>query len=189
MAGRLAALVLVALLVPAETTLGQTGTAQSSVATNAPSMVSVYVASPLGFDESTKLFMNQVLVPLIKRAGVNAINPWDANSQIDAQISAAKKIEDLNARRKAWAGVTQQLGRANAVAIENADGIVAVLDGVDVDSGTASEIGYGAALGKWIIGYRGDFRRTGEDETSDVNLQVEYFIRKNGGVLVHNLRE
>ena len=34
--------------------------------------------------------------------------------------------------------------------------VVAVLDGADVDSGTAAEIGYAFARGKLIVGYRGD---------------------------------
>jgi nucleoside 2-deoxyribosyltransferase len=85
--------------------------------------------------------------------------------------------------------VIDLLGENNAQDIRKADGVVAVLDGVDVDSGTAAEIGYATALGKWVIGYRSDFRRTGEDETSEVNLQVEFFIRKSGGVIVHTLPE
>ena len=54
------------------------------------------------------------------------------------------------------------IGGNNETAIKSAFGIFAVLDGTDVDSGTASEIGYGAAKGKIIVGYRGDFRMTGD---------------------------
>lgn len=57
-------------------------------------------------------------------------------------------------------------------------GVVAVLDGVDLDSGTTAEIGYATGPGKWVIGYRCDFRRTGEDVASQVNLRVEFFIVK-----------
>jgi nucleoside 2-deoxyribosyltransferase len=74
-------------------------------------------------------------------------------------------------------------------AIEAADGLVAVLDGTDVDSGTASEIGYGSALGKQIIGYRSDSRLSADNESLVVNLQVEYFIRRNGGTIVRKLDE
>jgi nucleoside 2-deoxyribosyltransferase len=41
-----------------------------------------------------------------------------------------------------------RLGGDNARAIEQSQVVVAVLDGPDVDSGTASEVGYAAALGK-----------------------------------------
>ncbi|MCX5895687.1 MAG: nucleoside 2-deoxyribosyltransferase [Proteobacteria bacterium] len=74
-------------------------------------------------------------------------------------------------------------------AIEKANGVVAVLDGVDVDSGTASEIGCACARGKPILGFRSDFRLTGDNESCTVNVQVEYFIEKSGGKVVTNLSE
>ncbi len=54
--------------------------------------------------------------------------------------------------------------------VDSSDLVVAVLDGVDVDSGTAWEIGYAYAKGKPVIGLRTDFR-----ELSDgiVNLMIE----------------
>jgi uncharacterized damage-inducible protein DinB len=64
-----------------------------------------------------------------------------------------------------------------------------VLDGVDVDSGTAAEIGYAFARGKPIVGYRGDLRLAADDEALTVNLQVEYFIRASGGDIVATLGE
>jgi len=65
--------------------------------------------------------------------------------------------------------------------------MLAVLDGTDVDSGTAAEIGYAAALNKKICGYRGDFRKSGDNEGSVINLQVEYFILSSGGQIVSDL--
>ena len=153
------------------------------------SNVKVYVASPLGFAESTKLFMSERLFPVLRKTGVIILDPWDAPAEIEREISQAKGLVNLTKRRAAWKKITLKLGSRNAELIRNAQGVVAVLDGVDVDSGTAAEIGYATALGKWVVGYRGDFRRTGEDETSEVNLQVEYFILKNGGCIVHSLDE
>ena len=62
-----------------------------------------------------------------------------------------------------------------------------MLDGADVDSGTAAEIGYAFARGKPIVGYRGDVRLAGDNEAAVVNLQVEYFIRASGGTIVTRL--
>jgi nucleoside 2-deoxyribosyltransferase len=62
-----------------------------------------------------------------------------------------------------------------------------VLDGVDVDSGTAAEIGYAFAKGKPIVGYRSDMRLSADNEALMVNLQVEYFIRASGGDIVSTL--
>jgi nucleoside 2-deoxyribosyltransferase len=128
------------------------------------------------------------LIPTIQRHNIIALNPWDTKSDVARKLTAVKKLDSIHARRLAWVSIIDRMGKDNAEAIGRADGVVAVLDGVDVDSGTAAEIGYAAALGKWVIGYRGDFRRTGEDATAEVNLQVEYFIRKNGGAIVHTLR-
>jgi len=161
--------------------------ANSKLDTTMP--ITIYLASPLGFAESTKSFMKNELIPSIKGVGVTVINPWDADGEINRKIDEAKSINDPNKRRAAWREIIQLLGRANAKSIEQSDGVVAVLDGVDVDSGTAAEIGYATALGKWVIGYRGDFRRTGEDVASEVNLQVEYFIYKSGGSVVHSLAD
>jgi len=58
-----------------------------------------------------------------------------------------------------------------------------VLDGSDVDSGTAAEIGYAFAQKKKIFGYRSDFRLAADNEGAMVNLQVEYFICASGGDL------
>src|SRR5260370_805232 len=69
------------------------------------------------------------------------------------------------------------------------DAMFAILDGVNVDSGTAAEIGYGFAKGKPILGYRGDFRLGSDNEGSIVNLTVEYFIRKSGGDVIASLAD
>ena len=47
-------------------------------------------------------------------------------------------------------------------AVRSADVIVACLDGPDVDSGVAFEMGYAHALGKPVVGVRTDFRQLQE---------------------------
>jgi nucleoside 2-deoxyribosyltransferase len=64
-----------------------------------------------------------------------------------------------------------------------------VLDGTDVDSGSAAEVGYAFAKGKPILGYRGDFRLSADNEGSTVNLQVEYFIRQSGGDIIAQIAD
>ena len=83
-----------------------------------------------------------------------------------------------------WREINTLIGAANAEDIRAADTTVAVLDGIDVDSGTASEIGYAYGLGKRIYGLRTDFRQSGENEGALVNLQVRYFIDHSGGTVV-----
>jgi nucleoside 2-deoxyribosyltransferase len=72
---------------------------------------------------------------------------------------------------------------------DECDAVVAILDGVDVDSGTAAEIGYAFAKGRPIFGYRGDFRLSADNEGATVNLQVEYFIRQSGGDIVTTIEQ
>ena len=57
--------------------------------------------------------------------------------------------------------------------LDNSDIVVAVLDGADVDSGTAWEIGYAYAKEKPVIGLRTDFRSLSDGV---VNLMVEMAI-------------
>jgi nucleoside 2-deoxyribosyltransferase len=67
----------------------------------------------------------------------------------------------------------QQIFEANIQALKEADIMVAMLDGPQVDDGTAWEIGYFFMQGKKIQGIRTDFRRAGETDNSRVNLMIE----------------
>lgn len=50
--------------------------------------------------------------------------------------------------------------------LEEADTVVAILDGADVDSGTSFEIGWAYARGKNIFGVLTDFRHSSPDEVN-----------------------
>lgn len=69
--------------------------------------------------------------------------------------------------------VPEGIFRANLKALDECDLMVAVLDGAQVDDGTAWEIGYFFSQGKKILGIRTDFRRAGESDGSWVNLMIE----------------
>lgn len=140
----------------------------------------IYLAGPLGFSEAGRVFHHQ-MVALLEREGHEVLDPWAFEPKTIAKVLAMPYGE---ARRAAWAKLNPKIGAKNQALIDKADVIVAVLDGVDVDSGTAAEIGYGFARGKRIVGYRGDFRIAAENEGSIINLQVEYFIRASGGVII-----
>ena len=146
----------------------------------------VYLASPLGFAESTRAYMTHLKAVLSEV--VEVLNPWD-DTRFAADIQRAPTIIDPVERRTLLATINTGLGEKNSENIRIADGMVAVLDGIDVDSGTAAEIGYAFGLGKRIYGLRTDFRLTGENEVSVVNLQVRYFIDQSGGTLVTSADE
>ena len=147
----------------------------------------IYLASPLGFSEIGRAFYNGTLIPEVKRLGFDVIDPWTLTDQ--AKIDAVQKMPYGVERRDAWRRLNVEIGGDNRAGIDRSDMVLAVLDGVDVDSGTASEIGYAFAKGKPILGYRGDFRLSADNEGSTVNLQVEYFIRQSGGKIVTGLKE
>ncbi len=146
----------------------------------------IYLASPLGFSETTKDFMEK-LESKLTNLGFEVLNPWSLFP--DGKIDEVMKIRKPSDRKKALHGLNLEIGQTNEQAIKKCDIIFAVLDGTDVDSGTASEIGYGYATGKKIIGYRGDFRLSGENEGSIINLQVQYWIEKSGGCLIRKASE
>ncbi|MBV8593978.1 MAG: nucleoside 2-deoxyribosyltransferase [Caulobacteraceae bacterium] len=149
--------------------------------------MNLYVASPLGFSEAGRHFLQERLHPLLESQGHRILDPWASPRQAD--IDAASALPFGQAQRDAWRALSPLIAADNAAAIRAADQVLAVLDGPDVDSGVAAEIGYAAALGKRIIGYRGDFRPAGDNVGATVNLQVEYFIRAGGGVIVLALDE
>lgn len=142
---------------------------------------SIYLASPLGFAESTRAFMVDLAAQL--RDVLDVINPWD-DQRFAAEFAALAQENDWAKRTARLAEINHELGRKNVAGIERADGLLAILDGVDVDSGTAAEIGYAAAKGKFVAGLRTDFRLAGDNHGSLVNLQVEYFIHTSGGCVV-----
>ena len=147
----------------------------------------IYLANPLGFSEAGARFLRDVLTPQLASRGIDAVNPFDLVDQ--AKINALHCMSPGATRTEAWRALNMEIGKGNVAAIDLSDAVLAILDGVDVDSGTASEIGYAFARGKRIVGYRGDFRSAAENEGCTVNLQVEYFIRASGGTIVTTVED
>ena len=140
-------------------------------------MKRIYIAGPLGFAESTLGFHTEKIIPAIASCGVEVLDPW--------RLPPSPPLPSASVEE--WRAFCEAKGAANLQAIDGSNGVFAVLDGVDVDSGTASEIGYAFAKGKRIVGYRNDFRRSGDTMASVVNLQVEFFIRASGGDIVRSV--
>lgn len=146
-----------------------------------PDRKRIYLAGPLGFSEMGRGGQAD-LVRLLTDLGCDVIDPF-ALAPAD-EIEQIMRLPSLDAQREAWRDLNRRIGEANRNAIDSCDAILAVLDGQDVDSGTAAEIGYAFAREKRIIGYRGDFRLAADNVGSIVNLQVEYFILASGGTIV-----
>lgn len=145
----------------------------------------LYLAGPLGFSEAGREFQYRVLIPQLVDRGFDVLDPWKLTDS--AQIAEIAAMPYGIAKRDAWRKLNIKIGNNNRRALDDCDFVVAVLDGVDVDSGTAAEIGYAYAKGKLIFGYRGDFRLSADNEGADINLQVEFFILDSGGEIYNSL--
>lgn len=135
-----------------------------------------YVASALGFSEAGAYYYEQVYLPAL-RAVVVPVDPW--------ALTTAQEVAEARAagREREFA---LEIGARNAAAIRSCTLLAAHLDGQEVDSGTAAEIGFAAALGLRCFGLRTDLRESGEPGVS-VNLQVEHFVVANGGSVYTSL--
>ena len=152
----------------------------------------IYLAGPLGFSEAGRAFHDGAIVQAIARLGHAPLDPWAMDvtePALAAEIKAATAMPYGAAKRDTWRKLNLRIGAKNRALIDGCDMVFAVLDGVDVDSGTAAEIGYACAKGKPILGYRGDFRLCADNEGSIVNLQVEYFIRASGGDIIMAMKD
>ena len=146
----------------------------------------IYVASPLGFTDAGRAYNDSVLIPAVRNAGFEPLDPWD----VDAEILHVFGLDRHDPDRKLRLGDTNRaVGRRNAELIRSAAGMLAILDGDDVDSGTAAEIGYACALSCPVVGMRSDLRNSGDNEATLVNLQVEWFVVESGGRLTTGLDE
>jgi nucleoside 2-deoxyribosyltransferase len=135
-----------------------------------------YVAGPLGFTEAGRDYYHRTYLPALAEV-VEPVDPWGLTSP--EELAGAAR--DGRQRELALA-----IGRRNADAIRSCRLLVADLDGQELDSGTAAEVGYGAALGLICFGLRTDLRQIGEAGVA-VNLQVETFILDSGGLIVTRL--
>ncbi len=115
-------------------------------------MKTVYLAAPL-FSEAECDFNRKLRDELIN-AGFKVFLPQEDSNNVKDILDRQKIIFNKNLK-----------------GIENSDILVAVIDGADIDSGTAWEIGFAFAKGKPVLGLRSDFRTLGIEGT--VNLMIE----------------
>jgi nucleoside 2-deoxyribosyltransferase len=125
-----------------------------------------YVASGLGFTDAGRRYYADVYLPALAQV-VTPVDPWTLSTATDP---------------------TSDIGRRNAEAIDSCELLAAHLDGQEVDSGTAAEVGYAAAKGVRCFGLRTDLRQSGEPGAT-VNLQVEHFIVASGGAIAATLED
>ena len=124
-------------------------------------MSAIYQAGPL-FTEAERAWHKNLSAHL-RVAGHTVVWPGD--------LLTAEKIQSAGAAGPAW------IFRVCLDALDHCDCLVAVLDGPQVDDGTAWEMGYAYARGLPVYGLRTDFRQAGETQYSRVTAMI-------GGCLV-----
>lgn len=148
-----------------------------------PRRPGVYVASPLGFTESGMEY-NVSIVAALTEHGMSPHDPWGMPSN---PIRGALELPAGPERAAALQRANAEVGLYNERLIRDSVAMLAVLDGSDVDSGTAAEVGFAAALEIPIVGVRTDTRVTGDNDGAIVNLQVQRFIYRSGGTITRTL--
>jgi len=71
-------------------------------------------------------------------------------------------------------GPPENIFRENLRALDQCPIVIAILDGPQVDDGTAWEVGYHYARGGQVLGIRTDFRNAGEAPQSRANAMIEF---------------
>lgn len=132
-------------------------------------MKTVYFAAPL-FSEA-ELDFNRMLRDEIKNGGFSVFLPQEDSNN----------VKDRDDRQMI-------IFSKNEAAIKRSDIVVAVVDGADVDSGTAWEIGYAYALGKPVLGLRTDFRTLGIEGTVNLMIERSTVLCKNIPELLNRLK-
>lgn len=120
----------------------------------------VYLAAPL-FSEAERAY-NRTISEILKDHFFSVHLPQECGD------SCAERTADH----------TKAIFTENLAALSEADVVVAVIDGADVDSGTAWEMGYAYAQGTPVVALRTDFRQVGA--TEQVNLMLEEGARVTG---------
>lgn len=138
-----------------------------------PTKKKVYIASPIGFSYHGD-YADRIKAR-VKELGLEPVDPWDM------EVPMHLKNPDMS---HAW-----WIGNQNRLAIQKADYLLGVLDGTQVDDGTASEIGFAAAIGMPCFGLRTDFRKVGDHGDVLINLQVQYWIEWSGGQIFRKIED
>lgn len=84
------------------------------------------------------------------------------NTQLAARLRAAGHEVWVPQDNPAPEHTGEAIFRKDLEGLDGADGVVAIMDGADPDSGTCWECGYAYAMKKPVVLFRSDFRGTGD---------------------------
>ena len=97
----------------------------------------------------------------------NALREWLEEADVNGQIIWPYELSTNQ-------GEAKKIFQENLRALDSCDLMVAILDGPQVDDGTAWEIGHFFQQRKRVLGIRTDIRNAGEFKSSRINLMIEF---------------
>ncbi|HSL97770.1 MAG TPA: nucleoside 2-deoxyribosyltransferase [Candidatus Deferrimicrobiaceae bacterium] len=126
----------------------------------------LYFAAPL-FTSAERAF-NKALAARLEAGGHQVFlpqerGPLDDSGQADRGEGSTPRARSMSPR---------QIFEKNLRGLDWAEGVVAIMDGPDPDSGTAWECGYAHARGKPTVLLRTDFRGVGDAGESPYNAML-----------------
>jgi nucleoside 2-deoxyribosyltransferase len=132
-------------------------------------MTNVFISAAL-FSAVEREYNARITEALLEN-GYEVFLPQRASDQVRAD-NPERPGEDLISHRELIGRLTFD---ACLSGIESSDLLIALLDGTDVDSGTAWEIGYAYAKGIPVLGVRSDKRTT---QRGPVNIMIAYALKQ-----------
>ena len=138
----------------------------------------IYIASAMVFRIS-KDPEYEAVIETARRIGWEVLDP-----RVLTDMSLIKEAEALpfgQVQRDAWKKANSVIFSNNIAAIASCDMLLAILNGMEPDSGTSFEIGFASHAGKAIDIFRDDFRDAGDNSGCSVNLMLQCAAEKSGG--------
>lgn len=123
----------------------------------------VYLASAL-FSEAERNY-NRFVADALKQLGLEIFLPQDGVKDNGQLILTKKSMGEIF--------------KKDVSEIDKCDFIVAIIEGTDIDSGTAWEIGYAYATKKPVFGLRTDSRIFGGDEHCNLMIEESIYFCKS----------
>jgi nucleoside 2-deoxyribosyltransferase len=135
----------------------------------------LYLANPLGFSELWTVGLNLLIDRLSE-----AFDVYEPFTKTDGDTS--RMLYECRSDPTSLSYLNSIIAKNNFTKIDECDILFAVLDGSDVDSGVAAEMGYALAKGKCVFGLRTDIRYSSDNIGCKINLQVLECILSSGGL-------
>ena len=146
----------------------------------------LYIASGMVFRISPDPAAESVL-EMAERIGWEVLDPRKLTDM--EPLRKAQAMPFGQEQRDAWAKVNALIYKNNIAAIRSCDMILAMLNGMEPDSGTSFEVGFADSAGKKIEIYRDDFRDAGDNSGASVNLMLQCAAEKSSGKISRTISE